>query len=45
LIELAVCRGVSLERSIIVGRSAADRTMAERLGMRFRETAEFFGTA
>ena len=31
-IEFAMRRGISLARSIVVGRSAADRTMAERLG-------------
>lgn len=44
LIEFAVRRRVSLERSVIVGRSAVDRTMAERLGMLFQGVDAFFGT-
>jgi aryl-alcohol dehydrogenase-like predicted oxidoreductase len=43
LIEFAIHRGVALDRSIIVGHSAADKTMAERLGVPFVETAAFFG--
>ena len=35
LIEFAMRRGVSLSRSIIVGSSTADRTMAERIGARY----------
>ena len=42
LLEFAVRRGVTLEESIAVGRSAADRTMAERLGMTFQDVAQFF---
>ena len=36
-------RGVSLDRSIVVGTSAADRTMAERIGARFEPSGAFFG--
>lgn len=42
LLEFAVQRGVSLERSLIVASSAADRTMAQRLGVPVRSSAEFF---
>jgi aryl-alcohol dehydrogenase-like predicted oxidoreductase/histidinol phosphatase-like enzyme len=38
VIDFAIRRGVSLERSIVVGSSAADRTMAERIGARFSES-------
>jgi hypothetical protein len=34
---------VALERSIVVGTSAADRTMAERIGARFERSEGFFG--
>ena len=33
ILEFAIPRGVALERSVIVGSSAADRTMAQRLGV------------
>lgn len=36
VIDFAIRRGVSLQRSIVVGSSAADRTMAERIGADFR---------
>jgi len=42
LLEFALPRGVALGSSVIVGQSAADRTMADRLGITFRETAMFF---
>ena len=42
VLELASRRGVSLERSIVVGSSAADRTMAERIGARFESSGDFF---
>jgi histidinol phosphatase-like enzyme len=42
-LELAMRRGVSLTQSIVVGASAADKTMAERIGARFTPTASFFG--
>jgi len=41
LLEFARGRGAALGRSVVVGRCAADRTMAERLGMTFRETDAF----
>ena len=41
-LELASRRGVALERSIVVGASSADRTMAERIGARFEPSAAFF---
>ena len=43
LLEFALPRGVALGRSVVVGQSAADRTMAERLGITFQETGAFFG--
>ena len=43
VLELASRRGVALERSHVVGSSAADRTMAERIGARFEPSAVFFG--
>jgi aryl-alcohol dehydrogenase-like predicted oxidoreductase/histidinol phosphatase-like enzyme len=42
VLEFAMRRGVALERSIIVGGSAADRTMAERLGVRLERTQSLF---
>lgn len=42
VLELASRRGVSLERSIVVGSSAADRTMAERIGARLESSGDFF---
>ena len=42
VLEFASRRGVALERSIVVGASAADRTMAERVGARFEPSAGFF---
>ena len=42
LIEFAVHRGVALDKSVIVGHSAADKTMAERLGISFVDVAVFF---
>jgi hypothetical protein len=43
VLEFAWRRGVSLTRSIVVGASAADRTMAERIGARFESSESFFG--
>jgi aryl-alcohol dehydrogenase-like predicted oxidoreductase/predicted kinase/histidinol phosphatase-like enzyme len=43
VLEFASRRGVALERSVVVGSSAADRTMAERVGARFDSSASFFG--
>ncbi len=43
-IELAWHRDVALARSIVVGTSAADRTMAERIGARFEPSASFFAS-
>jgi aryl-alcohol dehydrogenase-like predicted oxidoreductase/predicted kinase len=42
VLEFALRRGVSLEDSIVVARSAADRTMAERLGAAVRESESFW---
>ena len=43
VLEFAMRRRVALERSIVVGASAADRTMAERIGARFEVSSAFFG--
>jgi histidinol phosphatase-like enzyme len=43
VLEFASLRGVALARSIVVGASAADRTMAERIGARFEASDSFFG--
>jgi aryl-alcohol dehydrogenase-like predicted oxidoreductase/histidinol phosphatase-like enzyme len=42
VLELAMRHGVQLEDSIMVGRGAADRTMAQRLRMTLVEPDEFF---
>ena len=44
VVEFALRHGVSLRRSTVVGRSSADRTMAERLGAEFADTEAFFGS-
>jgi aryl-alcohol dehydrogenase-like predicted oxidoreductase len=41
-IAFALAHGVDWTRSIVIGRAAADRTMAENLGAEFRLAAEFF---
>jgi aryl-alcohol dehydrogenase-like predicted oxidoreductase/predicted kinase len=41
-IEFAMRRDVALNRSTLVGASAADRTMAERIGVRYEPTDAFF---
>jgi histidinol phosphatase-like enzyme len=43
LLEFAMERGMRLEDCIMVGAGAADRTMAQRLRMRFTDSGEFFG--
>jgi aryl-alcohol dehydrogenase-like predicted oxidoreductase/histidinol phosphatase-like enzyme len=43
VLEFASHRGVALTRSMVVGGSAADRTMAERIGAHFEPSAAFFG--
>jgi aryl-alcohol dehydrogenase-like predicted oxidoreductase/histidinol phosphatase-like enzyme/predicted kinase len=43
VLEFASRRGVALARSIVVGSSAADRTMADRIGARFEASAALFG--
>jgi histidinol phosphatase-like enzyme len=42
VLEFATRRGVALDRSIVVGASATDRTMAERVGARCEPSASFF---
>lgn len=44
VLEAAMKHGIDLSQSIIVGDSAADRTMAARLGMRSIQPADFTGT-
>jgi hypothetical protein len=44
VLELASRRGVALTQSIVVGSSAADRTMAERIGARFEPSESFYRT-
>jgi aryl-alcohol dehydrogenase-like predicted oxidoreductase len=39
VIDFAIRRGVALDRSVVIGSSAADRTMAERIGARFETPA------
>jgi len=43
VLEVALRRGIALDRSIVVGRSAADRTLAARLGATHADAAAFFG--
>ncbi len=43
VLEFASRRAVSLAESIVIGTSAADRTMAERIGANFESSASFFG--
>ncbi len=45
VLEFAINRGVALDRSLVVGSSAADRTMAQRLGATFRDANEFFASS
>jgi aryl-alcohol dehydrogenase-like predicted oxidoreductase/histidinol phosphatase-like enzyme len=45
VLEFAVRRGVALRQSIVVGSSAADRTMAERIGARFEPSNAYFAVA
>jgi aryl-alcohol dehydrogenase-like predicted oxidoreductase/predicted kinase len=45
VLDFARRRGVSLDTSLIVARSAADRTMADRLGIPVEDAATFFGGA
>lgn len=42
VLEFAVRRDVALGQSIVVGASAADRTMAERIGAEFRSSSDFW---
>jgi len=42
VLEFANRRGVALSRSLVVGASVADRTMAERVGARFESSQVFF---
>jgi aryl-alcohol dehydrogenase-like predicted oxidoreductase/histidinol phosphatase-like enzyme len=43
VLEFASRRNVALTQSIVVSASAADRTMAERIGARIESSATFFG--
>jgi aryl-alcohol dehydrogenase-like predicted oxidoreductase len=42
VLEFALRRGVSFSESLVVGRSPADRTLAERVGAEFRESESFW---
>ena len=42
LIEFAIRHNVAFERSILVGSAAADRTLANRLGVPFQDAGAFF---
>ena len=42
VIEFALRRGIALDRSVVVGSAAADRTMAERIGARFEQSERLF---
>ena len=42
VIEFALRRGIALDRSVVVGSAAADRTMAERIGARFEPSERYF---
>jgi len=42
ILEFAIPRGVAFDRSIIVGTSAADRTMGQRLGIPFHHASQGF---
>jgi aryl-alcohol dehydrogenase-like predicted oxidoreductase len=42
ILEFALRRGVAPEQSLVVGHSPADRTLAQRVGMSFVESASFF---
>jgi aryl-alcohol dehydrogenase-like predicted oxidoreductase/histidinol phosphatase-like enzyme len=40
ILEFALPRHVALERSVCVGRSAADRTLSQRLGLEYRDSVQ-----
>ena len=42
VLEFAISRGVALDRSMIVGTSSTDRTMAQRLGIPFHDASQVF---
>jgi aryl-alcohol dehydrogenase-like predicted oxidoreductase len=44
VIEFATRRGVALEKSIVIGTSSADKTMAERIGAKFEPSDEFWAS-
>jgi len=41
VLEFAISRGVALDRSVILGTSSTDRTMAQRLGASFSDAKKF----
>jgi aryl-alcohol dehydrogenase-like predicted oxidoreductase/histidinol phosphatase-like enzyme len=41
-LEFALARGVALDRSLAIGRSPADRTLSQRLGLTYHEAETFF---
>jgi D-glycero-D-manno-heptose 1,7-bisphosphate phosphatase len=42
VLEFAMRHCVALDQSLLIGRAAADRTMAQRLGLKYVEPARFF---
>ena len=40
ILEFAIRRGVALDRSLVVGTSSTDRTMAQRLGIPFHDASQ-----
>jgi hypothetical protein len=45
VLDFAIKRGVALGESLVVARSAADRTMAERLGAPWQDASTLFGAS
>ena len=45
VLEFAARRGVALGESVAVGRAPADRTLAQRLGMTYRDESAFYEQA
>jgi histidinol phosphatase-like enzyme len=41
-LAFAVSRGVDLQRSVVVGRGAADRTLAQKVGAAYQDHDAFF---
>jgi hypothetical protein len=45
MLEFAFRYRLDLQQSIVIGRSPADRTLAERLGMGYRDARSFFASS